>query len=291
MNGPGPDEASSQSRRLARTPCRAELFAGLCILGFANGITGRVQGVLDDDGLGAAVVNTFNISALVWAAFIACPLLLLCSPKDRITRTDRIVAACALGAFLFPIAPMSWVALTGLAFYLIWDRGPGPGPRHLSPAYRSGWILLATTGAMFWGRALLLCLSEPILGSDALLISWFTGAERAGNALRFADGNGSLWIAPGCSSLSNVSLAILCWVLVAQSRGLTWSLRNVRWCLTVCFSVIAINVIRIGLMVMHKDYFDLIHGPAGAAVSNWLIVAVVLAGCLYGTRRGRLARA
>ena|SRR5690242_20675688 len=123
------------------------------------------------------------------------------------------------------------------------------------------------------------------------LFSWFTGTERAGNALRFADGQGYLWIAPGCSSLSNISLAILCWVLFRQIRGLKWSLRSVGWCLLACFSVMIINVIRIGLMVMNKEGFEIMHGPTGASLANWGTVVTVLGICLYGTRPSCATRA
>jgi exosortase/archaeosortase family protein len=144
---------------------------------------------------------------------------------------------------------------------------------------------------MFWSHVLMLCVSQPILDFDALLISWLTGTERVDNVLRFADGQGYLWIAPACSSLSNISLTILCWVLFAQIRGLIWSWRSVSWCLIACSAVIVINVIRVALMVMHREYFDLVHGPTGASLTNWLTVSVVLGVCLYGTRRGRVGPA
>ena len=95
-------------------------------------------------------------------------------------------------------------------------------------------------------------------------------------------------IAPYCSSVANISLAILCWVLFAQFRGLDWSLRSAAWCLLACLAVILINVVRIGLMVLHREQFDLIHGPIGAALANWLSIAAVLAICLWGTRPVRL---
>lgn len=216
--------------------------------------------------------------------------MLLRAPREPLTRTDSIVAACALGAFALPLGSASWVALTGLALYLLRDavalRGCSP-----SPVHRGAWVLLAITGAMFWGRLLLSSASGPILGADALLVGRLAGTETVGNTVRFADGAGYVWIAPGCSSLANISLAILCWVLFAQSRGFGWSLGGVGWCLLACLCVVAINVARIGLMVLYREHFDLIHGPTGATVASWLSVAAVLGVCLYGTRRGRLAHA
>jgi|tagenome__1003787_1003787.scaffolds.fasta_scaffold20850676_2 hypothetical protein len=270
---------------------RTELFAGLCILGFANGIVGRVQGAVMSDGAVTALVNTFSISAVVWVAFFVCPALLLRAPREPLVRADLIVAACALGAFILPLGPLTWVVLTGLALYILRDSFALRGRKPLSPAHRAAWILLATTGPMFWGRLLLHSASGPVLGADALLISWLAGTERVGNTVRFADGAGYIWIAPACSSLTNVSLAILCWVLFAQSRGLRWSFGNAGWCLLACLSVVAINITRISLMVLHREHFDLIHGPTGDTVAGWLSIAVMLGVCAFGTRHGRLTDA
>jgi hypothetical protein len=270
---------------------RTELFAGLCILGFANGIVGRVHGAIMLVGTPTALLNTFHISAVVWVAFFACPALLLRAPREPLVRADLIVAACALGAFILPLGPLTWVVLTGLALYILRDSFGLRGWRPLSSAHRAAWILLATTGAMFWGRLLLLSASSPVLGADALLIGLLTEMEHVGNTVRFADGAGYVWIAPDCSSLTNVSLAILCWVLFAQSRGLRWSFGNVGWCLLACLSVVVINITRISLIVLHREYFDLIHGPIGGAVAGWLSLAAMLGICAYGTRRGRLTDA
>jgi hypothetical protein len=269
---------------------RTDLFAALCILGFANGSVGRVQGAVLYDGAAAALFETFNISAIVWVAFLVCPTMLLRAPREAPRRADLIVSAGVLTPILLPFAPLSWVALTGLALYMLCDVLAAGGRQPPFPMQRAGWILLATTGAMFWGRLLLFAASSPILGADAQLVGWLAGTETVGNTVRFAGAEGYVVIAPYCSSLANISLAILCWVLFAQWRGLGWSWRNAVWCLLACFSVVAINVTRIGLMVLHEGKFDLIHGPIGATIASWLSMAAVLGICAWGTRHARLAR-
>jgi hypothetical protein len=270
---------------------RGELFAALCVLGFANGAIGRMQRAILHDGWAAAFLDTFNISAVVWVAFAACPAMLLRQPREPLLRADLIVAGCVLAAIMLPLSHLSWIALTGLAFYVLRDPFAPRGGRPLGPARRGAWILLATTGAMFWARVLVLSASDPILGADAILVGWFAGTEAVGNTVRFAGGEGYVWIEPACSSIANMSLVILCWVLFAQFHGLAWSLRNAGWCLLACLSVAAINVTRMGLMVLHQEHFDLIHGPIGAGVASWLSVAAALGVCLWGTRRARLLQA
>ncbi|WP_431267185.1 hypothetical protein [Dankookia sp. P2] len=270
---------------------RGELFAGLCILGFANGVMSRVQGAILQDGATMAIAGTFNTSVVVWIAFVACPLMLLRGPREAFLRADLFLAAGVLAAIMLPVAHLSWLGLTALALYMLADPFGPPGMRPESPMRRGAWILLATTGAMFWGRVLLFSASGPVLDTDARMVGWLTGMETIGNTVRFAGGDGHVWIAPFCSSLSNISLAILCWVLFAQHRGVAWSPASVGWCLLACLSVVAVNVTRISLMVLHPAQFDFIHGPVGSAVAGALSVVLMLGICMWGTRHARFAPA
>jgi hypothetical protein len=186
---------------------------------------------------------------------------------------------------MLPFDALSWMALTGLALYILCDPSVSHGTSVPSHAHRGAWILLAVTGATLWGRLLLLCANGPVLRADAVLVGWLTGMDTLGNTVRFAGSGDYVWIAPPCSSLANISLAVLCWVFFAQLRALRWSLRHAGWCLLACISVIAINVTRIGLTVLHPEQFDLIHGQPGATVANWLTVAAVLGICSWGTHR------
>ena len=280
----GAPDTAKRTLRAADLPPRSGLFAALCVLGFANGSFGRILGMVDAYGVGPALLRTFDISAVVWLAFLACPGLLLRSPGRAPDRADLAVAACAAAAFLLPVGPASWVALTGLGLYLV-ARPDGPSMRG------AGWILLAIAGAMFWGRVLLMTATAPILLADAVLIGWLTGSEQVGNTIRFVDGSGYVWIEAGCSSLANVSLAVLCWTLFAQWRGVHGRRRNIGWCLAACIGVVAINVSRISLMVLRPGQFELIHGPVGQSVAVWLTIGLVVALCAIGTRHGRLAPA
>ena len=266
---------------------RPELFAGLFVLGFANGIFGRAYGAIAHGGVVAAAAGTLGISVVVWVAAVIVPGLLLGAPRTTPSHGDLAVALCALAGFLLPFNPLSWIGLTGLALHML--RGPlaTRGGGFPSPERRAAWIILGVTGAMFWGRLLMDLLSGPILAADAVLAGWFAGTPHSGNTVQFSDGGGYLCIAPGCSSLSNVSIAILCWVLFAQARGLGWTLGRAGWCLLACLSVVAVNAARLGLMALHREQFDLIHGPIGSAAASWLSMAAMLAICSSGTRRAR----
>jgi hypothetical protein len=72
---------------------------------------------------------------------------------------------------------------------------------------------------MFWSRLLFAMLSDFISQADAILVSLIVGTERIGNTIGFADNSGYLFILLACSSLADVSLAVLGWALPKPSRA------------------------------------------------------------------------
>jgi hypothetical protein len=263
---------------------RNDLFAGLALVGFANGITERMSLAVSETGLATALVDTFGISVIVWTACSISLAFLLRGPVQPVRHSDRTVATFSLLAFLVPIGPLSWLAIVGLAIHIL---RTSPRSSHLQ---RGAWILLALTVPMFWSRLLFVILSEFILQADATLVGWLVGTSRVGNAVQFVDGSGYLWIAPRCSSLANISLAILCWVTVTKALDRPSSLWHVGWVALACMAVITINVTRVSLMGLYPDHFDLIHGPVGATMANWLTLGVTVAICLIGAGRNHMAK-
>jgi hypothetical protein len=268
---------------------RNAMFGWLCILGFANGIANTVMTAWVRDGAAAAAADTFGISAIAWIAFVVCPAVLLRAPGRAMSGADWTAAALCVVLFMAPVGGASWVALTLLALHVLRGASGREDPSGQDGARRAAWILLATAGAMFWGRWVLSFVGAPLLDADAALVGWLVGVEHVGNTVRFADGYGWLWIAPACSSLANVSAAMLCWVMFGQPRRRVADMRGaatqVGWCLAACLAMVAINVARLALMVLHSDQFDVLHGPVGEAIANWISVVVLLAVCGLSARR------
>jgi uncharacterized membrane protein YuzA (DUF378 family) len=257
---------------------RNEFFAGLCIVAFANGVLVRiVEGLTGPDWL-AFLFNTLDISVILWAALVAGIFFLVRSPAVPMRSFDVVAGSLVAVACLIPVAPLSWIALAGLAGYLALTS-----PDH-SMARRGGWILATMTVPMFWSRIVFALFSNSILGMDAALVGWLIGTDRTGNAVEFADGSGYLWIAPACSSFANVSIAVLCSVLFAQLKQIGWSVRQMAWAAMACTAVIIINAIRLGLIGMYSEHFDLLHGPIGATTANWLSLAAIVGICTLGIR-------
>src|SRR5262249_51359370 len=111
-----------------------------------------------------------------------------------------------------------------------------------------------------------------------------------GNVVRFADQSGSLVITPYCSSLANVSLAVLTWVTISQWSPRRSSPKDLFWCFLASASVVVINVVRIGLMGLSQMHYEVIHSPRIDAIANLLTLVLTVGFCLLGVKRESIAR-
>ena len=261
---------------------RDEFFAGLFILGCANGLMGRILLGFDTDGWIGVLGG--NISVIVWLACFAGVSLVLREHRQELRSTDLAVGVVFLILVMLPIFALSWVAVTGLSLYLLLFANGGSERR------RGALILLALTVPMLWSGLIFRFFMVPLLEFDASLAAWILGTDRVGNVFRFADGSGSVVVLPACSSVANISLAFLCWVSVTQWFKHPWSVMDIFWSLLACTSVIAVNVIRISLMGLSPWHHDLIHNEWGNMVTNFIILGLTVLISVVGARREIFSR-
>lgn len=263
---------------------RNELFAGLFFLGCTNGIAARAIATVHDVGWPSAVTGMFGVSVIVLAACASGLWLMMGRVEQSAAPTDLVIGAVALVLIALPIGGLSWIAVGGLALYILLFTDVDLATR------RGALVLLATTVPMFWSRLLFQYFASFILDIDASLVGWVLGTERTGNMVRFANSNGYLVIFPGCSSLANMSLAFLCWITVSEFAGHRRTLTDLWWCLLACGSVLAINVGRMSLMGINVRHYEAVHSQVGDAVTNTLILVVTLGWSFWGARH-ELSRA
>lgn len=257
---------------------RKHAITGLVGIGFLNAISFSVEKAITEYGLVGAVTNTFGISAIVWAAAYVALSQFWSEPDRALGHAEETQLFGLALFFLVPVKYVSWIGLTLLALHIVSNAAKG------SAASKGGWILLAITFPMFWSKLIFSVFSKFLLQADATLVSLLLGLPRLGNVITLADGETHLWIAAGCSSLANVSLALLGWTLFLHmprshaAPGLLWGILS-------CGLIIALNVGRISLIGLFPAHYALIHGPVGASVASWLMVASVFGLLSYGARR------
>jgi len=275
--------AQSAIRALGFT--RGELFAGLYILGCANGLAAKMILSVHRLGWADAAVGTFDISAIVVVACVTGISLVLADKTGGVRLADLAVAMVVLLTIALPIGAMSWLAVTMLSLYVLLFT------QATESQHRGAVILLASTVPMLWSRLVFDLFASFILAVDASLVGWMLGTHRSGNMVEFADHSGTLVVFPSCSSLANVSLALLCWVTISASVRHEWRVQDIFWCLLACSSVVAVNVIRISLMGLSSAHYHMLHTPLAEIVLNIIILVLIVAISILGVRRDVLSRA
>jgi hypothetical protein len=258
-------------------PPRNELFGAVVLVGFANGVAELIFQKIAQNGPIEAFFEAFGISAIVWiSAFVALNFVLR-SASEPCSRLDFAVCILSLVFFVIPSSRFSWVTLTGFSFYAFSFCN--------DVSLRKGAIIGAAIAfPMFWSKLLFSIFANAILTVDAMLVAAVLGFRQVGNTIELPDGGGELWIASGCSSLANVSLAVLCWATLIQLHDTPRGPRTLFICLLACISVVMINVGRISLIGLKPDLYDTIHGTFGTFVASWLTAAAIFIICVIGLR-------
>jgi hypothetical protein len=262
---------------------RNDFFALLYILGCANGLLGRV--ILSfrfSDWEGA--LSGADINVIMLLACFAGISLVSEKSAERLQPRDLGVGLIFLVLVSLPIFPLSWVAVTILSLYILAFANAHSERR------RGALILLAMTAPMLWSRLLFQIFAKPILDIDAALVSLLLGTDRTGNMVGFLDKSGYMIVLPACSSLANMSLALLCWVTITQWVGHRWVARDVLWAAFACASVIAVNVTRISLMGLNHRNYEAIHSSWGDMITNSVMLALMVGVTVLGARREIFAR-
>ena len=256
---------------------RGEYFAGLFAVGFASAFTERIKFEIAILGLDQAILRTFDISVIIWVSCVAGILLVLRDRARGISQFELAMGAGFLILVILPIGPLSTIAITGLSLYIIISTD-------LDSSRRGAFILLATTVPVLWSCMLFRLFANFILSIDASLVSWLLGTPRIGNLVEFADHSGQLVIFPACSSVANVSLALLSWVTVTQLVSHRRSLYDVLWCLFACAAVVGVNVVRMAFLGLTAWNYATFHNEWGDAVFNMITLFLIVGICAWGVR-------
>ena len=263
---------------------RNEFFAGLYILGLANGLVERGFSTAHFDNW-AGVLLSLDINVIVLFACFAGLSAIFYDNWEQIRPTDLAVAAVFLVFTAIPIFAFSWVAVTGLSLYILLFANGSAALK------RGAVILLALTVPMLWSQLLFQLFAKIILDVDAWLVASLMGTDRVGNMIGFVDASGYMVVLPACSSLANMSLAFLCWVSITQWAEHRWSGWDILWSLLVCISVITVNVTRISLMGLSHEHYHMIHGDLGDMVANFIMLTLMIGFSVLGVRRELFSRA
>lgn len=257
---------------------RNELLLITFAVASLSAIISPAKWAIEKFGFLSAIGATFNVSVIVWAAiWLGLSSLAHSRPDVRATRRLTLICYTVIALSFLPIGASVWVLITALGFYLIVFE------RDDQDIVDAGWVFMALTVPEFWGKRVFNFFSDFILQVDAIFVSTLTGTSRVGNLVEMP-GGGSMIIAGPCSSMANISLSVLCWMLFSQYNIGRWSPWNWFWCLSAAIAIMAINVTRITIIGFFPAYYDFLHDGGGVVIFSWISAVVAVAVCYVGVR-------
>jgi len=251
---------------------RASAFACAGVIAALNAQAGQIINILRYQSLAISAADLGGISAIVWLAMFAAIKIGFEDESRPVGRADTVVL---LAVVTLAIVPISFAAQGGLllcGLYLFATSTSATPPRRIAV------ILIALTGPLIWGRLLLHVFAAPILALDARLVGALLGTAVDGNTVRFANEQGRLLVGTPCSSVHNMSLAIILWVTAAALFGLRADKKYVLIGIAMIGWMFALNIARLVTIGLFPARFDFLHVGAGAALFGW--AGLIGAGCL-----------
>ncbi len=224
-----------------------------------------------------------GVSAIAW--FAIGSLFAMSSepmPKVAATSRDRRVAGFVLFLSFLPVNFSGALGLLLCGFYLAASSSRDAVERRLAI------VMIALTGPLIWGRFMLALMGPFLLGLDARMAGLLAGAPVQGNVVAMRDG-GSLYVALGCSSVHNMSLAVLLFVTLTQQLRLRYTPLLVATGIGAALSMAAVNVLRLATLARFPQHFDLVHTGWGGTMFG-LFSFVAAAAMIMGGIRAQLSR-
>jgi exosortase/archaeosortase family protein len=253
---------------------RAGIFASVGVLAALNAQADQILQSLSWNTLAHSIMELGGVSAIIWFAIFATLKVGLEDNDGNLSRRD---AAVAVAVVALSFIPLSFAAKGGLVlagFYLFLTSVKNSTSRRVSL------VLLALTGPLVWGRALLAIFATPILALDARIVSSAIGSSVQGNLITLAGHHGKVLIGEPCSSVHNISIAIVLWTTAAVLFRLRPDRQFVGIGIAMVALMFALNIARLAAIGLYPQHYEYLHYGEGAALFGWagLIGASLLVG-------------
>lgn len=189
--------------------------------------------------------------------------------RSAMTALDWMVFVAVLGTAFIPIPVAGAVGVFLAGLWLM------PSGQKGSRARRIGVVALALTSMLIWGRAVLVLAGGPVLSLDASFVAWLAGTTAQGNLVYFAGEAQPFVIGFGCSSMDNMTLAVLFWAAMTQLLRIPLDRRSVLLCVVAMGANLFVNVLRLTVIAHKQQYYEYWHSGPGGMLFAWAGLAVV----------------
>ena len=242
---------------------RASLFACAGVLAALNAQASQILSELTSGPVLDSIANLGGVSAVMWFAMYAALKIGFEAEPRPISRRDMTVVAMVAALVFLPLSLSGHAALLLCALYLQATSRPA------TPARRIALLLLSLTGPLIWGRILLRLLAGPVLALDAHIVGFIVGTPIDGNTVRFAHSPKEFLIGGPCSSVHNISLAVVLWTTAAVLFRARSDGRYAAYGSSMMALMFMLNIARLCAIALFPASFDFLHIGAGAAMFGW----------------------
>jgi hypothetical protein len=258
---------------LDRTIGRGAAFACAGVVAALNAQADQIINSLRYQSVDIAVATLGGVGAIIWIAMFAAVKIGLDEKHASIGRADLIILLAVAALSLLPLSLAAQAGLLLCGVYLLATSEHGSASRRVSV------VLLALTGPLIWGRIFLHVFATPILALDANLVGWLIGSPVNGNTVDFMGASGKFLVGTPCSSVHNISLAIILWATAAALFNLLIDRKYVLVGLAMAGWMFALNIARLVAVGLFPAHFHFLHVGAGAELFGWagLIGAAAIA--------------
>jgi len=257
---------------------RAMAFAFAGTFAALNALADPILLSLQGLGLFGTLMSLAGVSAVIWFALFAV-LRIACEPEALETRAaewrraDAFVLVSILALALFPAPWPATMAVFTAGAWLIATARDGR-------SRRVALVLLALTGPLLWGRVILTLFAPLLLALDGQIVGALAGTQATCNTVGFV-GNGAHFIIGGpCSSVHNISLAILLWSSIVALLDLRVDRPLIVTAVVAMAGMFALNIVRLTAIAYFPADFDSLHLGTGATLFSW--AGLLLAGLIVG---------
>ena len=250
---------------------RSVVFAVALIVATLNGLAPRMAQSVDTFGFTGSIANMFGISAIVlFALFAMFAISTAGDERENIGLADVVVVSGVFVATLIPHFIFSSVALFGGALYL-WATS-----RKGSRSSRISTVALALSCTVLWSLVLIRIFGLEVMKLDTLFMATVFGLEQVGNTFRSADGGTRYVVGGSCSSIANISLAVILTATLSQLLEVKVNKTIILAGLAAIGAVVFINSVRLASLGYYPQNFEYLHVGGGRILFGWATMIAVL---------------
>lgn len=279
MTAAAAGEQAPAAERLANHPqlSRALILAGAGVLAAVNALGDQIVTAFGNAPL-LVIADLADVSAILWFAMFAAVKIGWESDRDPLRRSDWLLVSIVVVCSVIPMSVLARAALATCALYALTTTKRG------EPARRVALLLAALTGPLVWGPLILYFFAGPVLAFDAHIVAHSIGSSVDGNLVQFAHSPQAFLIGPGCSSIHNLSLAVILWCTAVTLFDLPLDGRTYAFGVAMMALMFAINIARLCAIGLFPGDFDFLHSGMGAALFSWTGFLAILIVAGLGTR-------